>query len=125
MPQGDAFGHTGYLIIDNRAAGVGKVQGNNPRLDPLTGQMVGNAVFEADTLVCSHCRVAFIKVGLIRNRDSSRERRKCPKCFDYLCDPCLAGFRVNEICKPWAEVVEEVKSGKVPVPILAKSIMKG
>ena len=119
MPQGDAFGHTGYLIVDNRAAGVGRVQGNNPRIDPLTGQMVGMAVFEADTLVCSHCRVAIIK-----NPDRTRKRGKCPKCFDYLCDPCMAGYRVNEVCKPGAEVVEEVKAGKVQTPILAKS-MKG
>jgi hypothetical protein len=119
MPQGDAFGHTGYLIVDNRASGAGTVRGQQPRFDQLTGQMMSSAVFEADTLVCSHCRVAFIK-----NPDRTRERGKCPKCFDYLCDPCAGAYHVNEICKPWAEVVEELKSGKVLTPVLAKS-MKG
>lgn len=51
----------GYLLIDNTAAGEGKM--------------------EAATLTCCHCQRIFLK-----NPDRVRARGYCAKCDSYVCD---------------------------------------
>ena len=94
--------HAGYLISDNRAGGA------------LPGQQ---AVVEKDTLSCNHCRVV-----VVMNPDRIRKRFTCPKCNEYCCDWCGAAYAQSFICKPFEQVVEEVKSGKTATPILARDL---
>lgn len=96
--------HYGYLTIDHRAS---------PGLSGMP------KYFEADTRACSHCRVV-----VMMNPERERERFTCPKCFRYCCDICATAYRVNFICRPWEQVVDEVVSGYSPLPLLAKD-MKG
>src|SRR6185437_1135439 len=83
----------GYLLIDNRAAGEG--------------------IKETATMTCGHC-----KTVVVMNPLRIRERANCFKCDHYICDLCAAAKE----CKPWGQVVDEVKDGKVIVPTLARPI---
>lgn len=101
--------HFGYLTIDHRAS---------PGMPDMPGLGEGT-FFEADTQTCNHC-----KIPVVLNPLRKRARFFCPKCDQYCCDICAAGYAQNGICKPFECVVDEVKSGKVLVPVLAKD-MKG
>ncbi len=101
--------HFGYLMIDQRAS---------PGLPDTPGLGPGS-VFEADTRTCNHCQIP-----VVMNPFRKRERFTCPKCNEYCCDICAAGYKENGICKPFEAVADEVMSGEVPFPILAKD-MKG
>lgn len=94
--------HTGYLIIDHRAS---------PGIPGMP------KVVEHDTLWCAHCSTVFVK-----NPDRFRPRGHCSKGDHYLCDVCAVAYRQNGICRPWSQVVEDVKSGKTPIPVLARNI---
>jgi len=99
--------HTGYLTIDHRAS---------PGI-PGSKHLGEGTLFEADTRMCGHC-----SVPVVLNPYRTRERGFCPKCNSYLCDPCHIGYHLNGVCKPFAQVIEEVTSGKVPVVIRAKDV---
>ena len=99
--------HTGYLIIDHRASPG--MPGSR-----LCGE---GTLYEADTEWCWHCAVVVVK-----NPDRTRERGHCSKGNHYICDVCAIAYRQNGICRPFYQVVEELKSGKTPVPVLARSI---
>lgn len=102
--------HEGYLFVDHRAS---------PGL-PGSKFFGEGKVFEAATLSCSHCRIS-----VVPNPDRVRERFRCPHCAvndDYLCDICAQGFKQNKVCRPFKQVVDDVKSGKTPVPVLARDV---
>lgn len=94
--------HAGYLVVDHRAS---------PGI-PGTPKYV-----ERDTQHCSHCNVP-----VILNPLRQRERFLCPKCDWFCCDVCAVAYRINEVCKPFNWVAEEVQSGKIPFPVLAKDL---
>jgi hypothetical protein len=94
--------HAGYLVIDHR---------NSPGVPGLP------KYFEADTQHCNHCNGQ-----VILNPERKRERFICPKCDWYCCDNCAVAFKVNGICKPFEQVADEVQSGKIPFPVLAKDM---
>jgi hypothetical protein len=100
---------TGYLFIDHRAS---------PGM-PDSKYLREGSVYEADTLWCSHCSMV-----MVRNPDRTRDRGHCPKCNEYLCDWCAAAYHENLICRPFKQVVDDLKSGKTPEPLLARH-MKG
>lgn len=102
--------HEGYLVIDHRASPGIKSESN-----PLLGE---GKFFEAATLSCNHCRCS-----VIMNPDRIRVRGHCPKCDEYLCDGCMAAYNANFICKPFEQVVMEVKTGITPMPILARDLV--
>lgn len=99
--------HEGYLFVDHRAS---------PGL-PNCKEFAEGTVYEAATLSCSHCRVS-----VVMNPERVRLRGHCPKCDEYLCDWCAAAYHANKICRPFTQVVEELKLGITPVPILAKDL---
>lgn len=70
--------HEGYLLIDNTAAGEGKI--------------------EAATITCAHCQVTFLK-----NPMRTRARGYCAKCDAYVCDNpgCSAE------CRPFWKMVDD------------------
>lgn len=92
----------GYMVVDHR---------NSPG---IPGQP---KYVERDTQHCSHCNTP-----VILNPLRQRERFRCPKCDWFCCDVCAVAYKVNEICKPFNWVAEEVQSGKIPFPILAKDM---
>jgi|SRR5208282_4056267 len=100
----------GYLIIDHRAS---------PGMPGSKVKKEGS-VFEAVTQSCSHCRVS-----VVMNPERIRARGTCPKCpvgDDYLCDWCAGAYHVNKICRPFKQVVDELKLGITKVPVLAKDL---
>ena len=99
--------HEGQLLVDHR---------NSPGIPDMPGYGKGQ-VTEMATKHCSHCNVP-----VIFNPFRKRDRFICPKCDWYCCDSCAIAYRVNEVCKPFEWVVEEVQTGKLPFPILAKDI---
>jgi hypothetical protein len=99
----------GHLFVDHRAS---------PGIPGLPGHGEGQ-VFEADTQHCNHCNVPVILNPLRR-----RDRFICPKCDWYCCDNCAVAFKINEVCKPFEQVADEVQSGKLLLPILAKDVKK-
>jgi|GEM_PF-3178581 len=110
----------GYLIVDhssspgmpdNYAQRFAHKIGTDPSL------LKEGKVFEADTLKCGHCGSVQIK-----RHDRVRARGHCFKHNGYLCDPCFIAFKVNGICKPFAQVIEDVIGGKTPIPVLARDI---
>jgi hypothetical protein len=99
--------HYGYLVVDHR---------NSPGIPDMPGYGPGQ-VMEADTQHCNHCHVP-----VILNPFRQRERFICPNCDWFLCDNCAIAFKINGICKPFEQVADEVQSGKLLLPILAKDI---
>jgi hypothetical protein len=98
----------GYLVIDHRAS---------PGI-PGSRFLCEGSLFEADTKSCSHCRIS-----VVMNPDRVRARFTCPRCNEYCCDVCAAAYHENKVCKPFSLVIEEVKTGRTPVPILAKDMI--
>lgn len=96
--------YTGYLFVDHRAS------------PGIPGQP---KLVERDTQHCSHCNIP-----VILNPLRQRERFICPRCDWYCCDICAAAYKLNERCKPFNWVAEEVQTGKMPFPILAKDMMR-
>ena len=99
--------HEGYLIIDHRAS---------PGM-PGIPELGEGTVYEAATQFCNHCAV-----NVRMNRYRIRARFSCPKCEVYLCDVCAAAYHRNKVCRPWSQVVEDIKTGKTLVPVLAKNV---
>ena len=99
--------HYGYLIVDHR---------NSPGIPGEPGMDEGQ-VFEANTQHCSHCNVP-----VVLNPYRKRDRFRCPKCDWFCCDTCAIAYKVNEVCKPFNWVADEVQSGKIPYPLLAKDM---
>ena len=99
----------GYMTIDHRAS---------PGL-PGSKFLGEGSFFEADTLTCNHCQTP-----VVMNPDRVRARGHCSKCDKYLCDWCAAAYHQSKICRPFAQVVDELQAGKTPIPILARD-MKG
>jgi hypothetical protein len=97
----------GYLFVDHRAS---------PGM-PGSKLFGEGTVYEADTEWCCHCSVVVVK-----NPDRFRSRGHCPRCDKYICDVCAVAYRQNGICRPFAQVVDELKSGKTLFPVLAKNI---
>jgi hypothetical protein len=97
----------GYLLIDHSASPGLPAAIANPR---LFGE---GRRFEAPTLTCSHC-----KTVVIVNPERTRERGYCRKCDHYVCDACAAA----QVCRPFAQVVDDVKNGRTPVPLLATQL---
>ncbi len=105
--------HEGYLFVDHRAS---------PGI-PGSKYYCEGTVYEAATLSCSHCRVS-----VVLNPDRIRARAQCPKCpegDDYLCDWCAQAYHQNKICRPFTQVVDDLKSGITPTPVLARDFAKG
>lgn len=91
-------GHTGYLLIDNRASpGVSeefiRASGKNAPFAPE------GTCFEADTYTCSHCHAVVIK-----NPQRQRERAICRKCMRVVCDTCITE------CVPFNKVLEDLQN---------------
>ena len=101
--------HTGYLIIDHRAS---------PGI-PGHRHLGEGSIFECDTRTCNHC-----STPVMMNPERVRARYNCPKCDAYLCDWCAEAYKKNMVCKPFKQVVEEVKLEKTPTPQLAR-FMRG
>ncbi len=106
-------GREGYLLIDHSASpGMPK---------DLMGLNIGEgARFEASTLKCGHCPNV-----VIRNPLRERERGHCFKCMHYICDACSLAYKINLICRPWVQVVDDVKDGKTKTPVLARDLVPG
>ena len=87
----------GYLLIDHRASpGMSGTVGG-----PVVGE---NALFEAATITCSHCRAI-----VIVNPDRTRPRAYCRSCDHYICDVCGKALQVTGICRPFKQVIEDVQ----------------
>jgi hypothetical protein len=97
----------GYLTIDHRAS---------PGI-PGSKALGEGTLFEADTRTCNHC-----KGVVMMNPDRTRTRFTCPKCDKYCCDLCAAGYHQNLICVPFDRIVDDLKSGKILIPVLAKDM---
>jgi hypothetical protein len=73
----------GYLLIDNRCAGLG--------------------LAEMATLTCSHCTAV-----VVLNPSRQRERHRCRKCSSFICDGCAAEMALTGRCITMAEKVDAV-----------------
>lgn len=86
----------GYLLIDNRCAGLGMA--------------------EHMTLTCSHCNAL-----VVTNPQRVRERGKCKRCNSYICDGCAAEMALSGRCVTMAqkvdEVLEAVEAGREPTKL--------
>lgn len=102
--------HEGYLYCDHRASPG--IPGSRTRGEGM--------VFEAATLSCSHCRTS-----VVMNPERVRVRGHCPRCNEYLCDWCAEAYHQNKICRPFTQVVDDLKSGLTPIPVLARDFVKG
>ena len=95
--------HEGYLLMDNRdSPGISDelIRAVGPPLPPGAGR----GVFEAPTITCSHCQVV-----VVLNPARVRDRAYCAKCDHYVCDLCGAALAQTGVCKPFAQVIEEVQ----------------
>lgn len=75
--------HEGYLLIDNRCAGLGMT--------------------EVATYTCSHCDAV-----VVMNPLRTRERGYCRGCDKYICDNCTAIRARTLECRPMQKVIDEV-----------------
>jgi hypothetical protein len=96
----------GEIFVDHRASpglpeDIARKAGYDPR---FAGE---GKVFEAATLLCSHCGGRWIK-----NTSRIRERATCLKCSNhYICDLCDAARRAPDyIHRPFCAVIEETLS---------------
>jgi len=103
----------GYLLVDHTASpGMAK---------DLAGLSTGEGTkVELPTVRCGHCPSAYVI-----NPWRQRERGHCFKCHHRLCDECAIAYKINKICRPWVQVVDDVKSGKTETPVLARSLGPG
>lgn len=102
-------------MIDHRA-GPGiteefacKLNPNEPLIAPA------GKVTEFATQTCAHC-----SIPQIMNPRRKRPRGHCSKCDAYVCDLCA---KIG-ICRPIAQVIDELLSGKTPVPIFACDLVQ-
>jgi hypothetical protein len=72
----------GYLLIDNRGAGLG--------------------MSESATYTCSHCQSIIVK-----HAERVRERGYCRKCDSYICDACEAERAITGVCRTFKQIVDE------------------
>lgn len=107
----------GYLIVDHRASpGLPEMV---VQRTALAGIPLGEGkMFETATLTCGHCKTVQIKNPL-----RQRERGRCFKCAHYICDPCSAAYRVNLVCRPFAQVVDDLMTGRTATPVLARDVV--
>ena len=73
----------GYLLIDNRCAGLG--------------------MSESATYTCSHCHSIIVK-----HAERVRERGYCRKCNSYLCDACEAARAITGQCRTFNQIIDEL-----------------
>lgn len=106
----------GYLLIDHRASpGIPE---KIVQRTAFAGVNLGEGkLFEASTLTCGHCKTVQLK-----NTWRTRERGKCFKCMHYICDPCALAYKINLVCRPWDQVVQDQVTGKTVVPLLARDV---
>jgi hypothetical protein len=91
----------GWLLIDHRDS-PGLPDEMVHRAGMPSG--AGRGVFQADTFTCVHCcRV------VLMNPLRTRDRAWCAKCDRYICDACGAAMAASGVCKPFAQVVEEIQ----------------
>jgi hypothetical protein len=95
------FSKEGYLSIDHRdSPGLPDEAVHRAGLPPGAGR----GVFECPTYTCTHCCTVVI-LNPVRRRD----RAYCAKCDRYICDACGAAMAASGVCKPFAQIVEEVQ----------------
>jgi hypothetical protein len=91
----------GYALIDHR---------ESPGLTPEDAAICPDGIpvgrgqlFESAFITCSHCQR-----GVVLNPDRTRERGYCRKCDKYICDQCTAALHNTGICRPYAQLVDEI-----------------
>jgi hypothetical protein len=91
----------GYALIDHR---------ESPGLTPEDVAHAPGAIpvgkgqkFESAFITCSHCQRC-----VILRPDRTRDRGHCRKCDKYLCDECTAELHKTGICRPTAQIVDEI-----------------
>jgi hypothetical protein len=93
----------GWICMDNRESpGVSDALLRTVGVSLPPGAGVG--MFEAPTITCSHCQTVLI-VNPLRTRD----RAYCQKCDAYICDGCGTAMALSGVCKPFAQLIEEVQ----------------
>jgi len=53
----------------------------------------GGRLHEAGTQTCQHCGTVVILTKLRK-----RAREHCPRCMEYICDPCAREYRFTQVC---------------------------
>jgi len=100
--------YEGYLFVDHRAS---------PGIPG--SQVFGEGqIFEAATLSCGHCRIS-----VVMNPERVRTRGHCPHCDEYLCDQCAGAYHENKLCRPFQQVVDDLRNGKTLAPLLARDLV--
>lgn len=95
------FAKEGYLLVDHRDS-PGLTEEAVHRAGMPVGS--GRGVFETATFTCTHCTTV-----VVMNPLRTRDRAYCSKCDRYICDGCGAAMAASGVCRPFAQVVEEVQ----------------
>jgi ribosomal protein S27AE len=94
----------GYLLVDHRdSPGISAEQAASVHSLLV---VPGGTMLETATKNCSNCQ-AMVILNPLRTRD----RFYCQKCDDYHCDRCALITKLTGICKPFAQVIDEVLAG--------------
>jgi hypothetical protein len=89
------------LITDGAPRGLGYLEVDQRNVEAALPPGV-QRYFECDTYTCSHCQTV-----VILNPLRKRERYKCDGCQHHICDPCAAKCYAGEVCRTYAQQVEE------------------
>lgn len=108
----------GELFIDHRASpGIGPEEAEHFKKLGFNVPIVPEGTnLTLPTMRCIHC-----SVHVIKNPLRTRERGRCNKCDDYLCDPCAA---LGD-CRPIQALADAVVGSDKPLsqfsPLLLRS----
>jgi hypothetical protein len=96
----------GYTMIDHRESPG--ITPEEAAQCPGTIPVGKGTMFESPFITCSHCQR-----GVVLNPDRSRPRGYCHKCDKYICDQCTAELFNTGVCRPIAQVVDEILEAAV------------
>lgn len=93
-----------YLEIDHRESpGFTCEEAASHGLRRIADQVGAGQIARIPTARCGHCEAM-----VILNADRTRDRERCWKCFDYMCDRCALIHRVSGgECRTFAKVIDD------------------
>lgn len=94
-----------YLEIDHRnSPGFTCEEAHHAGMGSIADQLGKGRIAKVPVVTCSHCQKQ-----VIMNPLRTRERARCWKCWNYLCDGCKVIQVANGgECKPFVQVIEEL-----------------
>lgn len=99
-----------YLEVDHRnSPGFTIEEAHRAGMGCIAEQVAKGRIAKIPVATCGHCQRQ-----VIMNPMRTRERSRCFKCWNYLCDNCKTVQVANGgECKPFVQVIEELWNEQV------------